>query len=146
MGAVAKEADLIQLPEPQLAGNGFAGSGPVTVPHGEFVTIPNPPCGANQANVSLCIAMEAYLPAGAQIVYPIKYSYIPIIEAVGPFGLWVEANYWADTQPNVDLGWAMILPAGDPVPQSDGRLKITSTFKNWSEFVTRHGSMTVYYQ
>ena len=49
---------------------------------------------------------------------------------------------WYETQPGVDLMWAMILQA-NTTTNPGGSVTVSATFKNWSESATRHGSITV---
>src|SRR5258708_28481262 len=118
--AVAKPADVNNT-----------SSGGVEIPHGIHVHAgcTSPPCGTLGDCYSMCRDMVVNLPQGAQVT-EIHYYF----EAL--------AGGWYETQPGVDLMWAMILQA-NTTTNPGGSVTVSATFKNWSESATRHGSITV---
>ena len=145
MGKPADKAALTQVPAPPAGPIKLSLSGVITVPHGEFVTIPNPPCGVAQPNVSLCVPMTVVLYPKNNLstiqVIAIHYFYHQITQ--DSLGQWVEVNEWFETFPLADLGWAMIRPQSVPEPQPGAPVTVTALFANWSDHLARHGSMTV---
>lgn len=131
--AVAKPADVNNTTSGVVEiHNGFhVSEGCTSPPCGAepIAVVQNGPHGQTAGCYSFCCNMVVHLPQGAQVT-EIHYYF----EAL--------AGGWYETQPGVDLMWAMILPANittDP----GGSVTVSATFKNWSESATRHGSITV---
>jgi hypothetical protein len=72
--------------------------------------------------------MIVSLPIGAQVT-SIDFYFLAL------------AGGWYETQPNVDLQWALILPPST-LPAGNS-IQIKATLKNWSESATRQAYMLV---
>ena len=103
-------------------------SGVVEVGHAQRIAGQwNPPCGTT----CNCVEIGTSLPPGAKI-FRIDYFHR------------TRGGIIKQNNPDVDLEWAMVLSAQSRTAP-DGRVFVSSTFKNWSHVETRAGKIDVYY-
>lgn len=87
----------------------------------------NPPCG----RTCNCVAIGTALPQGATNI------------EVHYFNRGRDGN-WRENAPNVDLEWALMQTA-QITNLPDGRVYVSSVFKNWSDREVRAGRIDVFF-